>query len=133
MVMIINNNDNNVAINMIKIMITMIKIWTGACWHCMYNRLLAWQFQAIQNILSTRIIDVWKIRSFGVKLCLWAIYWRKMPINPSFQKLKHFQILAQGFSMLKREFIFSKGSKIFRFFCSTNENVKMRCSIFEQS
>ena len=40
------------AKNMIKIMITMIKIWTGACWHCMYHRLLAWQLQAIQNILS---------------------------------------------------------------------------------
>ena len=49
------------AKNMIKIMITMIKIWTGACWHCMYNRLLAWQFQAIQNILSTLIIDVFDV------------------------------------------------------------------------
>ena len=50
-----------------------------------------------------------------------------------YRVLKQFKIIAQGFTILKREFIFSKGGKIFRFFCSTNENVKMRCSIFEQS
>ena len=72
-------------------------------------------------------------KKFWAQIMFGVIYWRKISINPPFQNLKQFKIIAQGFTILKREFIFSKGSKIFRFFCSTNENVKMRCSIFEQS
>ena len=54
-------------------------------------------------------------KKFWAQIMFGVIYWRKMPINPPFQNLKQFKIIAQGFTILKREFIFSKGSKIFRF------------------
>ena len=129
MVMIINNNDNNVAINMINNDKDMD--WSLLALHVQSTTGMAISGNSKYFIYSHN--RCFENKKFWAQIMFGVIYWRKMPINPPFQNLKQFKIIAQGFTILKREFIFSKGGKIFRFFCSTNENVKMRCSIFEQS
>ena len=51
-------------------------------------------------------------------------------IYSPFQKLKQFQILAQVFTILKREFIFSKGNKKLSFFVFLLHNWKCENEIF---